>query len=90
MHRDEGIMDMALFRTIADEVAALGIAHMRMHNDGEAFADRNLVEKVRYAKSIGVREVGLISNGSLITERAARGMIETGLDAIKVVATSSG
>ena len=39
MHRDEGIMDMALFRKIADECAALNITHMRMHNYGEAFAD---------------------------------------------------
>jgi hypothetical protein len=49
MHRDEGIMDMALFQKIADECAALNITHMRMHNYGEAFADRMLVDKVRYA-----------------------------------------
>jgi MoaA/NifB/PqqE/SkfB family radical SAM enzyme len=90
MHRDEGIMDMALFRKIADECAALNITHMRMHNYGEAFADRNLVEKVRYAKSIGIREVGLISNGSLITERAARGMVDAGLDAINTSMDAAG
>jgi MoaA/NifB/PqqE/SkfB family radical SAM enzyme len=90
MHRDEGIMDMALFRKIADECAALNITHMRMHNYGEAFADRNLVEKVRYAKSIGIREVGLISNGSLITERAARGMVDAGLDAINISMDAAG
>ena len=73
MHREQGIMDMALFQKIADECAALGITHVRMHNYGEAFVDRQLVEKVRYAKAIGIREVGLISNGSLITEtRGAR------------------
>jgi MoaA/NifB/PqqE/SkfB family radical SAM enzyme len=90
MHRDEGIMDMALFKKIADECAALNITHMRMHNYGEAFADRNLVEKVRYAKSIGIREVGLISNGSLITERAARGMVDAGLDAINISMDAAG
>jgi len=90
MHRDEGIMDMALFRKIADECAALNITHMRMHNYGEAFADRNLVDKVRYAKSIGIREVGLISNGSLITERAARGMVDAGLDAINISVDAAG
>ena len=90
MHRDEGIMDMALFRKIADECAALNITHMRMHNYGEAFADRLLVDKVRYAKSIGIREVGLISNGSLITERAARGMVDAGLDAINISMDAAG
>jgi len=90
MHRDQGIMDMALFQKIADECAALNITHMRMHNYGEAFADRLLVDKVRYAKSIGIREVGLISNGSLITERAARGMVDAGLDAINISMDAAG
>jgi MoaA/NifB/PqqE/SkfB family radical SAM enzyme len=90
MHRPKGIMDMALFRKIADECAALGIGHMRMHNYGEAFMDRQLVEKVRYAKSLGIREVGLISNGSLLTEHAVRGMVEAGLDAINISVDAAG
>ena len=61
-----------------------------MHNYGEAFMDRRLVEKVRYAKQKGIREVGMISNGSLITEPVARGMIEAGLDAINISVDASG
>ena len=90
MERKQGIMDMALFRKVADECAALGITHVRMHNYGEAFIDRQLVEKIRYAKQIGIQEVGLISNGSLITEDVARGMIEAGLDAINISVDAAG
>jgi MoaA/NifB/PqqE/SkfB family radical SAM enzyme len=90
MGRKQGVMDMALFRKIVDECAALGIAHVRMHNYGEPFVDRGLVEKVRYAKEKGIPQVGMISNGSLITEQAARGMIEAGLDAINVSVDASG
>ena len=90
MARPQGIMDMALFQKIADECAALGIGHIRMHNYGEAFMDRQLVEKVRYAKRLGIPEVGLISNGSLITEAAARGMVDAGLDAINISVDAAG
>ncbi len=90
MHRRQGIMDMDLYKKIVDECAALGITHVRMHNYGEAFLDRQLVEKVRYAKEKGIAEVGLISNGSLITEEIARGMIEAGLDAINISVDASG
>jgi MoaA/NifB/PqqE/SkfB family radical SAM enzyme len=90
MERRQGIMDMALFQKVADECAALGIGHIRMHNYGEAFMDRQLVEKVRYAKRLGIPEVGLISNGSLITEAAARGMVEAGLDAINISVDAAG
>jgi len=90
MARPQGIMDMALFQKIADECATLGIGHIRMHNYGEAFMDRQLVEKVRYAKRLGIPEVGLISNGSLITEAAARGMVDAGLDAINISVDAAG
>jgi MoaA/NifB/PqqE/SkfB family radical SAM enzyme len=90
MHRRQGIMSLELFKKIVDECAELGITHVRMHNYGEAFVDRKLVEKVRYAKQRGIQEVGMISNGSLITEPVARGMIDAGLDAINISVDASG
>ncbi len=90
MHRRQGVMDFDLFRKVVDECAALGITHVRVHNYGEPFLDRQLVEKVRYAKSKGIAEVGMISNGSLITEELARGMLEAGLDAINISVDASG
>ncbi|HEX6975273.1 MAG TPA: radical SAM/SPASM domain-containing protein [Vicinamibacterales bacterium] len=90
MHRKQGIMSVELFRKIVDECVELGITHIRMHNYGEAFIDKKLVEKVRYAKEKGIKEVGAISNGSLITEPVARGMIEAGLDAINISVDASG
>jgi radical SAM protein with 4Fe4S-binding SPASM domain len=83
-------MEMDLFRKIVDECAALGITHVRVHNYGEPFLDKQLVEKVRYAKAKGIQEVGMISNGSLIDEDVARGMIDAGLDAINISVDASG
>src|SRR4030095_12887993 len=90
MQRRQGIMSFDLYRKIVDECAALGITHVRVHNYGEPFVDRQLVEKVRYAKQKGIQEVGMISNGSLITDAVARGMIEAGLDAINISVDASG
>jgi hypothetical protein len=90
MHRKQGIMSVELFGKVVDECVELGITHIRMHNYGEAFIDKRLVEKVRYAKEKGIKEVGMISNGSLITEPIARGMIEAGLDAINISVDAAG
>jgi radical SAM protein with 4Fe4S-binding SPASM domain len=90
MHRRQGVMGMELFKKVVDECAALGITHVRVHNYGEPFLDRQLVDKVQYAKERGIAEVGMISNGSLITEALARGMIEAGLDAINISVDASG
>ncbi len=90
MHRQQGVMDMDLYRKVVDECAALGITHVRMHNYGEPFLDRRLVEKVRYAKTRGIAEVGMISNGSLITPEVAQGLIDAGLDAINISVDAAG
>lgn len=90
MHRRQGVMEMELFQKVVDECAELGITHVRVHNYGEPFLDKQLVEKVRYAKARGIREVGMISNGSLITEELAQGMIDAGLDAINISVDASG
>src|SRR5215218_7368446 len=84
MHRRQGVMSVDLFKKIVDECAELGITHVRVHNYGEAFLDRHLTEKVRYAKGKGIKEVVMIRNGPLTTEKIARGMIEAGLDAINI------
>jgi radical SAM protein with 4Fe4S-binding SPASM domain len=90
MYRRQGVMEMDLFKKVVDECAALGITHVRVHNYGEPFLDRQLVDKVRYAKERGIAEVGMISNGSLITEEIAQGMIDAGLDAINISVDASG
>lgn len=90
MSRPLGVMEEGLFRKLVDECADLAIAHVRLHNYGEPFVDRHLVEKIAYAKSRGIPEVGLISNGSLITDVVARGIVEAGLDAINISVDASG
>ncbi len=90
MQRKQGIMEMALYAKVVDEAAALGIPHVRLHNYGESFIDRQIVEKIRYAKSRGIREVGLISNGSLVTAALARAIVEAGLDAINISVDAAG
>ena len=90
MERRQGVMALDLYKKIVDESATLGITHVRVHNYGEPFLDKKLVEKVRYAKERGIAEVGMISNGSLINEEIARGMIEAGLDAINISVDAGG
>src|SRR5205085_3542714 len=68
MHRREGIMSFELFTKVVDECVTLGITHVRLHNYGEAFMDRPLVDKIRYAKDRGIKEVDRIASGSVFTD----------------------
>ena len=69
-------MDFDLYRKVVDEAVKLGIGHVRVHNYGEPFLDRELVEKVRYAKQAGIPVTFLVTSfqfppPSLVYQRSA-------------------
>ena len=90
MTRRQGIMEDGLFRKIVDECAALGVRHVRLHNFGEPFVDRGIAERIAYTKARGIAEVGMISNGSLMSDEIARRIVRAGLDAINISVDASG
>jgi hypothetical protein len=77
-------MDDGLFERIIDECAQGGCKEVHLHNFGEPLLDRRLEDRVRYAKDKGLAKVKIFSNGSLLDEHRARGLIAAGLDEIKV------
>jgi MoaA/NifB/PqqE/SkfB family radical SAM enzyme len=84
MSRPAERMKEPLFRRIVDECAANDCREIHLHNFGEPLLDRQLEERIRYAKQAGLRRVKVFSNGSLITQTRARRLIEAGLDEIKI------
>ncbi|MBN2472989.1 MAG: SPASM domain-containing protein [Pirellulales bacterium] len=77
-------MDDELFTRIIDECARGGCQEAHLHNFGEPLLDKHLEDRVRYAKQRGLRKVKIFTNGSLLGEERARGLIDAGLDEIKV------
>lgn len=75
-------MPVEVFRRIADEAAGHPHSILRITGTGEPFVNTRLVEDVEYAARVGAR-VGIITNGSLVTEEKARRLLEAGLCAIE-------
>ncbi len=86
MTREKGKMEINLSRKIIDEIAEIDkTTRVWMVFFGEALILRKrLYEMVSYAKKRGLKDVVLNSNGTLLDEKAALGLIESGLDAIYV------
>ena len=81
--RPHGIMDQAQYQKSMDEVAILGCKQVVLTGFGEPLVDKRLEQKVAYAKSLGMRTY-IISNASLLTQKRATGLIEAGLDELRV------
>ena len=77
-------MDQGLFEQIVDECAVWGCRDIHLHNFGEPLLDDRLEDRVRYAKQKGIAKLTIFSNGSLLDESRAAGLIAAGLDEIKI------
>jgi hypothetical protein len=77
-------MEEPLYRSLIDQCGRHGCREVHLHNFGEPLLDKDLEDRVAYAKQRGIRKVKIFSNGSLLTEERARGLIRAGLDEIKI------
>lgn len=89
MNRKRGIIEWGLFTSIIDEIASNNKnTRVWMVFFGEALIIKNrkpsIFDMIRYAKSKGLTDVVLNSNGNLMDEKAAIGLIESGLDSIYI------
>jgi len=74
-------MSWELFTKIVDQVP--NIARVVMHGVGEPMLVKNLPDMIRYLKARGVYTL-FNTNGTLLTPRKQRELIETGLDELRV------
>ena len=84
MVRKKGVMPQELFEKIVTECAEGGCKVLHLHNFGEPLMDRQLPQRIQFAKEKGIGFVKIFSNGSLLCNGAAEGLLNCGLDEIKI------
>ena len=72
--------DFDLYCRLIDEGAEKGLASIKFNYLGEPLMNPRLVEMIRYAKDRGVVDVMFNTNATMLTERLARELVESGLD----------
>jgi molybdenum cofactor biosynthesis enzyme MoaA len=79
-------MDKDLYGSIVDQSIALGIRRYSVYLMNEPMLDRNLPQRIEYV-SARIRKpqyVKVTTHGGLMTERMARGLLDSGLDKLKI------
>jgi len=79
-------MDWDLYRSIVDQSTALGIRRYSLYLMNEPMLDRELPQRVAYvsARIKKPQYVKVTSHGGLLTERMARGLLDSGLNKLKI------
>ena len=75
-------MKFNTFKKIIDEGAPKGLKAINLNNFGRVFFNKNLVKMIAYAKSKGLLDVMLHTNGTVMNEKLAEDVINSGLDRI--------
>ncbi|MBW2118973.1 MAG: radical SAM protein [Deltaproteobacteria bacterium] len=84
-YRKVQLMDFELYQKLIDEIAIENPkARVWEIFFGEPFLCRDMARRVQYAKSKGLRDVVLNSNGVMMSEKRAKAVIQAGLDAMYV------
>jgi radical SAM protein with 4Fe4S-binding SPASM domain len=78
-----GTMNMSLYKKIIDNCKKLNIKIITLSFFGEPFLDKEIIEKIKYAKEKGM-SVAFYSNASLLTEDLSKNIINSGLDGITI------
>lgn len=84
-YRKVQLMDFELYQKLIDEIAIENPkARVWEIFFGEPFLCRDMARRVKYAKSKGLQDVVLNSNGVMMSEKRAKAVIQAGLDAMYV------
>ncbi|OGV79553.1 MAG: hypothetical protein A3K19_02675 [Lentisphaerae bacterium RIFOXYB12_FULL_65_16] len=83
--RKRGFMEFALFEKIIREVSgARRTPVVHLHGFGEPLLDESLPERIRLAKTCGIKHTYLVTNASLLFPETSRKIIAAGLDTMKI------
>ena len=83
--RKRGYMDFGLFEKIMKELSMASrkpVVHL--HGFGEPLLDPLLPERIKLAKTCGIKHTYIVTNASLLFHETARKIINAGLDTMKV------
>ena len=76
--RPLGFMEFSLFERLIEEIARHKneVQRVHFHNYGEPLLDEKLLERIKLAKSLGIRHVYFVTNASMLTPEKSRELIK--------------
>ncbi len=77
------LLPKELFFSIVDQCMELGLESISLHGSGEPTLCKYLPEAVKYCKDKGLKVV-TFTNGSLLTEKLSKQLIDAGLDILRM------
>lgn len=82
MTRPKVTMQESLFKSLVTQSKQLGATHICLSGFGEPLLDKNIDDRIRFCKSLGLKTF-LITNATLLGARMSNLLLDAGLDEIR-------
>ena len=78
-----GVMSLQQFKEIVDDLYAMGTRRIDLVGRGEPLSNRHVLDMIRYAREHDMQLL-MVTNGSRLSERIAKGLVEARVDRINL------
>ena len=82
--RGLGFMDFDLYKYIIDSLSEYGAGYVGLNRFGESLLYPRFLEALEYAKRKQLPELVLVTNATLLTKEMSEGIVDLGLDTIRM------
>lgn len=76
--------DFEVYKEVIDEGVKKGLKCIRLNYINEPLIRKDLIKFITYAKSVGILDIYMSTNGSLLTEKISKEIINSGLTRLQI------
>ena len=84
LSRGTGDMEFDLFKLVIKKIKEKGANYLNLNRFGESLTHPQFLKMLRYAKSKGIPNVGLVTNGQLLDHEMVENIVDAGIDRINI------
>jgi len=88
VHMGQDFLDTDLFKKISKDAFSMGVRKMCL-TGGEPLLDKQIFEKIKWAKKYGYDYIHLFSNGSLMGKSNQQKLLKSGIDSLTISVDSA-
>lgn len=84
LSRGTGYMEFDLFKLVIKKIKKMGARYVNLNRFGESLMHPQFVQMLRYAKNEGIPNIGLVTNGQLLSPEIIEDIVDAGIDRVNV------
>lgn len=84
LSRGTGFMEFNLFKLVIERIKETGTRYVNLNRFGESLTHPQFMDMLRYAKNQEINNIGLVTNGQLLTTDVVEQIVDADIDRVNI------